>query len=373
MKTQYKAIKKAIGKDNDNIVNFKTVVGILHMWGTNREMYKSVEVGPTNDNFDFGVDAKKFELFVNSAEGEIKIEQFEDHAIFKAEGSSIVLEFMYYNVIPDITLPFECMPQNRIMNFELEKNIFACIDTNNPKFEFNGLFISPNTGYIAATDTRRLGYKRIELQNNFRTDIIIPKSSLEPGIISDLCISECAMYAEYRMNGVLTRTRLIVGRYPEIRRIIPEKRKMQIAVNGNELKKKLSKFNDTAFKFESDFLYCTDLESNNTFKIECSYDLETAFKMNLNAKYLREAIGNNETVFNINFNDSPIVLSSGNNTVIMPIIMPEDAQIKAPLHEIPSSWNYSVKRATKSRVNKDKIIADLQREIAELKRRLEQC
>jgi DNA polymerase III sliding clamp (beta) subunit (PCNA family) len=326
------------------------------MYATDSEIYREV---PVNVTGTFAVDGRNFAAFIATAGDDVTAEVKGDIVTFTSGGGKISLDIMDIQE-NDLTgdLHFDAV----IPGFKLDDSIFKCIDTNNPKFELNGLFVG--RGYVAGTDTRRLGYKKVDTNGQ---EIIIPKKALEVGYISDIKVGD--RIAEFVLNGVRIRTKLIIAQYPDFERIIPQLTKADIKFNGLDVKKKLAKFGEVGIKFKEGTMIFKDMGTNNSFTTSCDY--AGNFEIVMRGKHIVGAIESNECILKINANNLPVMLSSGDNdTVIMPIteLVAASGITCNPI----DGWKYTAPAKTK-RVNKDKIIAALEAEIRELKRRLGEC
>ncbi len=270
-------------------------------------------------------------------------------------------------------------------NFEVDKILFDSIDSNNPKFELNGLLIDFKNGYLAATNTRVLTYKKFEPVPGL-DDIIIPKKALRAGMVLDDLLLKYRNYetfsigerAIFNSGDSKIYTKLIEGKWPEYQRIIPKDSNMlQIKIDGSEMLDFIKKHKSCSFllDFKDNILKIeavnSDIETLSTIEIKCDYPNPNTFKMQLGYETLIIALSAAEISIGINESTLPITVSSGEvESVVMPRVGIVDGY-KKPVNDFyASSWKYKPKRVQKKRVNKDAIISGLNAEILSLKRKL---
>ena len=314
--------------------------------------------------------------------------------IFEIVDNSVIIQTESKNTLKmydieesDLTF-FEDMDSEEMQkvdsSFEVDKILFDSIDSNNPKFELNGLLVDFKNGYLAATNTRVLTYKKFEPVPGL-DNIIIPKKALRAGMLLDDLLLK---YRNYETFSVAERaifssgdskiySKLIEGKWPEYQRIIPKASNMlQIKVDGAEMLDfiKKQKGNGFAMRFKDNNLRIEALTSDDTsamIDIKCDYPNPNTLWINLGYETLIIALSAGEITLGVNDSQSPITVSNGEiDTVVMPIVFDDSISSKPVNDFYASTWEYKPKQVQKKRVNKDAIIAGLNAEILSLKREL---
>ena len=216
------------------------------------------------------------------------------------------------------------------------KKITPAIDNNNPKFELNGALIDIQKDKInfVATDTRRLAVSNLQNISNEENQIIIPKKAIIE--IQKLFLDKASIKYNHTNLIISTNTmkfftKLINGKFPDYKRIIPN----QIKYNLN-LKKDLliestklvtSLFSNIKITFKPNMILFESLDENSEAQtqIDVHLNIDIDFYIAVNAKYLLDflSLTNNENV-KIGFNESnmPFYLEDNNFfTIVMPIIL----------------------------------------------------
>lgn len=93
----------------------------------------------------------------------------------------------------------------------------------------------------------------------------------------------------------------------------------------------------------------------------------------MDSKFLTNAIVDNQIVLRFNANNLPFVVQNlSSSSVIMPLKCEDQYEFTNTYDDKGSSFEYTEVKTTTKKINKDKIILDLENEILELKRRLKQ-
>ncbi len=217
------------------------------------------------------------------------------------------------------------------------KKISPAIDTNNPKYELNGALIdlSEESIHFVATDTRRLAIVTLEKSIDKEIALIIPKKAIAE--IQKLFFDEMEIF--YDENTLLIRsenfiffTKLINGKYPDYKRIIPKEYKVELSVNRDRMISHMKQiatishevkltFQNHAIIFES--LGEDNIEAKTEMPFEAS--LEEEIVLAVNSRYMLDFLTHVEQdMFQLKINDStlPFTLQSDNFiTVVMPIML----------------------------------------------------
>lgn len=220
---------------------------------------------------------------------------------------------------------------NKIGQFE---QILHSVDTNNPKFELNGVLVQVNNGVfnIVGTDTRRLAAitSETDLEN---TSIIVPKNGINNivklfsgfDVSAEIDDSTLTVYTD----GVLFQTKLINGKYPEWQRIMPQSFSQTITISRHGLEtlvKEASLFDQQIkITIKDSTILLEDFEGAT--KVEDVFgDANTNIKFGVNAKAILDFLGSfDDDNVQIGFNSAnlPVMLIAGPSyrEVIMPIVM----------------------------------------------------
>ena len=368
-------------KERDGLTSrvfFNSDNGIQKIITTDMEIYTEIDIS-SSDLIECDINYTDLKKFVSAATGDDISIEIVDSGVSATDGTmkalflDLVIDEGMINIIEnfDTSAGVEYAGEIRIT-----EDIFNAVDTKNPKFELNGMLIDFKEGNIAATDTRRLSVKGIEKSD--LESIIIPKKALISGeVISDLVIKDYT--ASFTIAGMRRKTKLIQGRYPLYQRIIPNYFNFEINFNGDELKNilKKTKENHTALIFKDNKVTIVTKDHTVLGEIDCHYPSAIPLKLLFNEKYIYDAITGNKACIKINSNDLPFMVE---DTVIMPIILGEDditsdsniEAIKSDFVDNEHIFKYSTpNKKPAKRVNKDKIISELQKEINALKSELE--
>ncbi len=391
--TALKELKSLPLKDKSALLShifFKNIRNKLFMNVSDGKVFKSIEIDFRGKILECDCDYLELTKFLKIVdEDDITIESNIDTVILSTTMQKIELAQFKAQ---DTECPFlfkQRLSAKIDSEITISDSVFNSIDSNNPKFELNGMLIDLENKALVSTDTKRLAVEHkdfIVTGNKSITQLIIPKKAL----------IGCSSIRDIKFNknfisfindkGVTVRTELLAGKYPEYQRIIPKEKKISIEVNGLELKKILKKVKgkDLQIKHKNDFMYIAYYDSSKTVdvaKIACQYSSKLELVYSLSATYLHDAIVENEVVLKINDCNLPIVLqSSTTKSIIMPIITDEKSidigEIVSDLYIKPSAFKYSLstsisKRGTKTaKVSDAKIIRELTDEIKQLKQQL---
>jgi len=216
------------------------------------------------------------------------------------------------------------------------KHISSSIDNNNPKFELNGALIDieKEKTNLVGTDTRRLAVASIEQKSQNEISIIIPKKAIME--IQKLFMDKIEIYFD-KTNIIITNdkyyffSRLINGKYPDYKRIIPKNVKHTIKLPKKEMTSAIKMITaisqDIKITFTKNAIIFNSLAPDN---IEAKTELLIPtpldnFELNVNSRYLLDFISQVDNLeFEILLNEPtlPFILKDKQFiTVIMPIIV----------------------------------------------------
>ncbi len=192
----------------------------------------------TKDYFEpFTIDGKKLLAALKSAKtDEIVLELQNGFINLKSGRSKVKIETVAEEQNIKVSKGLNCltMTNGLIDNF---KKILHAVDYNNPKPELNGVLFQANAGNvnIVGTDTRRLSLVSYNETNGGNFDIIIPRE----GIVSIIKLFDGLGVDAYISDTELTiatenieySTKLINGKFPDYRRIIPKGHTQKVTLN----------------------------------------------------------------------------------------------------------------------------------------------
>ncbi|MBW6487508.1 hypothetical protein [Sulfurimonas sp.] len=280
------------------------------------------------------IDGKKLLTTLRAAKtDEAMIELHAEHIIVKSGRSKIKIETLANTQNIEIATGNGSSFNlgSKIGQFE---QILHSVDTNNPKFELNGVLVQVNNGVfnIVGTDTRRLAAitSETDIEN---TSIIVPKSAISNivKLFAGFDVSaeiDDSILTVYTAN-VSFQTRLINGKFPEWQRIMPQSFSQTITMGReklSELVKEASLFDQQIkITIKDSTILLEDFEGAT--KVEDAFSDENADIMfAVNAKSILDFLGSfDDDNVQIGFNGAnlPVMLiaSPSYREVVMPIIM----------------------------------------------------
>jgi DNA polymerase-3 subunit beta len=269
---------------------------------------------------------------------EISLEILNDNLIIKQKNSKFKLPTFDFNSYPKFP-SVENKPKISLDSMSLIKNlkkISPSIDNNNPKYELNGALIniSEESTQLVGTDTRRLAVATIENQNSEELEIIVPKKAILE--IQKLFLDQIDIYFDttnliIKNENYYFYTRLINGKYPDYKRIIPTTIKHSILLPKKEMIESIKmittisqdiKMTMSANKIVFNSLSADNVEAKTELEIDTGLDGE--YPLAINSKYLLDFIAQiDSSEFYLEFNETnlPFIVKDKNFiTIIMPII-----------------------------------------------------
>jgi DNA polymerase-3 subunit beta len=269
---------------------------------------------------------------------DITLELQENNLIIKQKNSKFKLPTFDYNSYPNFPSQ-EDKPKISLDSMSLIKNlkkISPAIDNNNPKYELNGALIniSANSTDLVGTDTRRLAVASIETQNEQNLEIIVPKKAILE--IQKLFLDQIDIYYDetnliIKNENYYFYTRLINGKFPDYKRIIPQSTKHSIKLPKKEMIESIKMITtisqDIKLTMLSDVIIFNSLSADNVeakTEIEVNTGLDGKYELAINSKYLLDFIAQvdgNEFYLEFNETNLPFIVKDQNFiTIIMPII-----------------------------------------------------
>lgn len=216
------------------------------------------------------------------------------------------------------------------------KKINPAVDTNNPKYELNGLQLDiKDYGFnFVATDTRRLALIQYKSQSVDNLPLIIPKKAINEILklfIDNFNIYYNSTHLIVQNNEYTFYTKLINGKFPDYEKIVPKEFKYKIIlpkdkfIDSLKFVKSLANNIKITFKPEEILFESLNEESGkSSTQIEVQTNVEN-ITLGINSKYILDflsQIDNSEFTFCINDINMPFVIEDENfSTVIMPVLL----------------------------------------------------
>ena len=214
------------------------------------------------------------------------------------------------------------------------KKILPVIDSNNPKYELNGALFSIEEEQInlVSTDTKRLALFSLTQNNNIQKEIIVPRKAIAE--IRKLFLNEFELYFD-DINLIIKDknktffTKLINGKFPDYKRIIPESYREIISINKSLFIKAIKQINvistEIKLTFEKNRLEIESI-SDETFEAKTDIEIQSNleyFKFAVNSKFILDflnVIDDENFEICLNEENIPFTLKNKNfSTIIMPL------------------------------------------------------
>lgn len=249
-----------------NNILFETEMGGLKLSATNLELGVEVRVGAKIEKEGkITIPAKLISNFINNlsvknGEDNIFLETIEQGVKIKSGSTRAVIKGLS-------AAEFPLMPKKQtevVLKISAQKiksaiaQIINCVAYNETRQELTGInvILEEQALFFAATDSFRLAEKKIELaQANIskttyselikkKSNIIIPANALtelvriiggEDDFLVDITIEENQIF--FDVNGTRLISRLINGKYPEYKHIIPQEFKTRVVMEKEALQR----------------------------------------------------------------------------------------------------------------------------------------
>jgi len=271
----------------------------------------------------------------------VTLEQIGNELIVKQGKSKLVVKthsntdgFYKFPTIEDMSrLPF-----NGELLREGFDNIIPSIDGNSPKYELTGGLISilDNKINFVSTDTKRLTVVEESISEDATDlELIIPR----PAIVEIPKLFDGDIEFIYNEEFVIIEsrdkfffTKLVSGKYPNWKRIVPTQLKYNFTFQKNEMMENLkllssitSEVKVTLDKNRISFetLDYSNLNSKAETSIDINLEIEETLEFGANSRFIIDFLNSiDDDSFKLGFNEvnRPFILQSKNlKTVIMPI------------------------------------------------------
>jgi len=345
-----------------NNVLLKTDKKGLKISSTNLEIAVNYWIGgKIEEEGDITVPTKLFANFVsNLPSGNVEIKTREDMVNIKCNGYKINIKGVDAREYP-LSPKIDAEPFLKIKSEIFKKalsQVMPAISVSESRMEITGVLldfndIKHNKVVLVATDSYRLAEKTIEIspENTSKEalevlgdlkSVIIPRSTVQELVrdlgegdeMLEIILSENQVVFDFGSASILSR--LIEGRYPDYKQIVPEKFLATAYINVKDISNavKISGFfsassnNSVKFNLGTDNKVEISSEANeignNNAKIEAKITGK-ALEVVYNYKYLMDGLSSvlgDEIVLNANDENSPSVLKSSRDEGFIYIIMP---------------------------------------------------
>ena len=359
-----------------NNVLLKTEKGMIKLSSTNLEIGVSYYIGAIiEEKGEITIPTKLFANFIsNLPSGNVEIKLREDVVNIKCNGYKTNIKGIDAKEYP-LTPKLDINPVLKIKNSEFKKaltQVLPAVSSSESRVEITGVFmnlekIGKNKLTLVATDSYRLAEKTLKLEKkdvaeNFQDllgdikSVIIPKETVqelvrdideEEGLV-EIVIAEGQILFKFGNANIISR--LIEGKYPDYKQIIPTEFKLKInsqkniAVKAIKVASLFSNISNNSVEFKISVnsksleisAETSDLGNNNTkVPVEIEINKEMAKKETLakdgdlsifyNHKSLLDGLNSVEgdNVFlKVNDENSPTVLVSAVDSAFIYVIMP---------------------------------------------------
>lgn len=294
----------------------------------------------TDNNFSaLSIDGKKFLTVLKAAKtDEVQIELQSGLIIVKSGRSKVKIETMVNTQIIDISTNGNSFDfSNQIGLMEL---ILHSIGNNEPKYELNGALLQVKDGIfnIVGTDTRRLASITTETSLS-DTEVIVPKQGIQTIVKLfkgfDISAEIDNFTLSVHTDSVSYSTKLINGKFPEWRRIVPQSLIQTVTISRYGLEtmiKEASIFDSSiTIRLQNGVIKITDFGGNTEVEDTFS-DANANIVFAIDSKYILDFLASNtEDNVQIGFNAAnlPIMLIANHSfkEIVMPIAMQEDEAV----------------------------------------------
>ncbi|MFA7171464.1 MAG: DNA polymerase III subunit beta [Candidatus Paceibacterota bacterium] len=345
-----------------NNVLLKTDKKGLQLSSTNLEIAVNYWIGgKTEEDGEITVPTKLFANFIsNLPNGNVEIKTREDMVNIKCNGYKINIKGVDAREYP-LSPKIDAVPFLKIKSEIFKRalsQVIPAISVSESRMEITGVLldlseIKKNKIVLVSTDSYRLAEKTLKVSpENVSQEalevlgdlksVIIPRSTVQELVrdlgegdeMLDVVISENQIVFTFGSANILSR--LIEGRYPDYRQIVPEKFMANAIINVKDISNavRISGFFSASSNNSVKFLLGSDNKveisseaseiGNNNAKIEAKItgkDLEVVY----NYKYLMDGLNSiigDEVVLDANDENAPSVIKSVKDDSFIYIIMP---------------------------------------------------
>ena len=268
--------------------------------------------------------------------GEVEFNLKGDELEIKQGRSKLKLQTLSTESYPNINITENLKSidiNSNILLGAIQKCLFS-VATNSPKYELNAMLIEFGKSLnVVATDTRTLAICKNDLSSGEDNQLLIPKNSLIE--MQKIMIDECEYlfndtYLQIKGKDLVFTTKLINGKFPDYKRVIPSETTYNFSIPTNELIdniKLITAIEDLVkitFSEDSILLETGEGKLTNSTEIKLTQKCDEPITIKVSATQLLNALNNvDNMLFDLGINEPklPFVIKDKNFTVInMPYI-----------------------------------------------------
>ena len=174
--------------------------------------------------------------------GEIEFNLKGDELEIKQGRSKLKLQTLDTKTYPNIELDDSKMKSinidSNVLLTAIKKCLFS-VASNNPKYELNAmLFNFTDSLNVVATDTRTLAVYNTDVNFAEQSQILVPKTSLIE--MQKIILDKCQYlyddtYLKIKSDDLVFTTKLINGKFPDYKRVIPQSTKHTFKIPTSEI------------------------------------------------------------------------------------------------------------------------------------------
>jgi len=285
----------------------------------------------------FSIDGKKLLSVLKAAKSDVvKLEIKDDEVVIKIGRSKVKIktinELHKFVITNNIGTPVSIGKLNESL-----QRVLHAVDSNNPKFELNGVCITSKKGVLnlVGTDTRRLSVYTAESNEN-EFEAIVPKDGIKSiiklfggyDITAHIQDTELTVTTENISYSV----KLVNGTFPQWERIVPEAYNQTFSIDRKKLQELIAEASlfqpEIEIKINDNLIVIKDMEGNTETREDIDTD-NVNIHFRINAKNILEFLSSyNDENVQICFNGQnlPIILVADSNfkEVCMPIVVSEE-------------------------------------------------
>lgn len=305
--------------------------------------------GKADVDGDFTVDAKLINNFVSYLPKEnIELKLKEDGLEVKSKNQETVINGLAsedFPLIPEVSRENEVELASGDLRQGLQQVVFASsLDSSRSEINSVNFQFENNTLVLAATDSYRLAEKRITVSNNKNSNLIVPLKTLQEllRVLSEQPEQKIKIYWSenqilFIFDGVELVSRVIDGKYPDYKQIIPNDFTTSSKFLVSEMLpaiKSVSLFckqgiNDIRLVFDQkEQKIIISTASSHTGYSQAKVDSQISGvggEIVFNYRYLLDGLNNintGEVFINVNNNASPGLLKPSKSNDLLYLIMP---------------------------------------------------
>ncbi len=305
--------------------------------------------GKVIEEGEFTVEAKLLNSFVSLLPKEnIEINLKGDNLEITSKDQKTTIKGLKaedFPLIPETEKEFEIKTSTNNFKNSLSQVVFsASLDTSRVEINAVDFIFKNNELILTATDSYRLAEKKLNISNNKEKDLVIPLKTTQEvlRILNEQDSQDVKIYFNdnqivFTFNGVELISRIIDGKYPDYKQIIPNDFTTTVKCNVNDLipvVKRVSLLckqgiNDVFLSFnkeEQKIIVSTTSSNKGDSTTSVSADIQGDNNDAIfNYRYLLDGLNNikeNSVIFSVNNSSSPALLKPGSSKDYIYLIMP---------------------------------------------------